>query len=163
MQKLNGRLACPLRRSFWAVWAQIGAEFADMTSTDTPTSQDQPRLARLLTYAEMEALTGIKRNTLYAMVSKKQIPHVRLSRRIVRFREDEVRRWISLYDVPSHSVAEDGCEALESTPQQSTVQAPPRPVQLDRPTRGGSARSRPIGKRVIGDGDIHREEDGGRQ
>ncbi len=54
----------------------------------------------LMTYAEVAALTGLKLGTLYSMVARKQIPYVRLSRRLVRFRRDEVLSWIEDARVP---------------------------------------------------------------
>lgn len=49
----------------------------------------------LITYKEAAALLGLKDGTLYAMVSRKSIPHVRLSPRIVRFDRAELEAWIS--------------------------------------------------------------------
>lgn len=45
-------------------------------------------------YDWLEALTGIKKQTLYAMVHERRIPHVRLSPRLVRFREADILAWL---------------------------------------------------------------------
>jgi excisionase family DNA binding protein len=54
-------------------------------------SSDQPAL---LTYAELHRLTGLPLGTLYALVAKREIPHTRLGRRLVRFPRAEIRRWL---------------------------------------------------------------------
>lgn len=46
-------------------------------------------------YAFAERVTGICRGTLYALVHDRRIPHVRLSRRLVRFRRADLDRWMS--------------------------------------------------------------------
>ncbi len=45
-------------------------------------------------------MTGFTKPTLYTKVSRKQIPHYRLSRRCVRFRVDELEQWIAAGHVP---------------------------------------------------------------
>lgn len=54
----------------------------------------------LLTYAEVRKLTGFKLGTLYSMVKRREIPHVRLGRRLVRFRRAEIDRWLKGHAVP---------------------------------------------------------------
>ena len=44
----------------------------------------------LLSYTEAAALLKMPIGSLYGLVSKKQIPHVRISRRIVRFSRSEL-------------------------------------------------------------------------
>lgn len=48
----------------------------------------------LLTYREVSALTGVPVGSLYAKVHLKQIAHVRLSPRTVRFRRRDIEAWI---------------------------------------------------------------------
>lgn len=43
----------------------------------------------------METLTGMCKNTLYSLVARKQIPHVRLSRRLVLFPVDQITQWLN--------------------------------------------------------------------
>jgi excisionase family DNA binding protein len=50
---------------------------------------------RLMTYQETANRLGLCLSTLYAMVSRGQIPHIRLGPRLVRFDTDEVHAWIS--------------------------------------------------------------------
>ena len=53
----------------------------------------------LLDYESASCLTGIKVPTLYSLVSKKQIPHIRLSKRIVRFSRTKINNWIQQAEV----------------------------------------------------------------
>lgn len=48
----------------------------------------------LLTYAEAAALLKLKPGTLYSLVHHKQVPHVRLGRRIVRFQRAALLDWL---------------------------------------------------------------------
>lgn len=47
-----------------------------------------------LTYQEVSKLLNIKLGTLYGLVSKRQIPHIRLGHRTVRFSRDEIKNWV---------------------------------------------------------------------
>lgn len=49
----------------------------------------------MMNYEEAAAFLGLKVNTLYSMVSRKELPHVRLSRRLVRFDRAELARWVA--------------------------------------------------------------------
>lgn len=55
----------------------------------------------LIDYAAAESLTGIRRGTLASMVSRRQIPHVRLGPRLVRFDPAELAAWIAERRVPA--------------------------------------------------------------
>ena len=50
-------------------------------------------MERHYTYSEVSEMLGIKVGTLYSLVSRQRIPHVRLGRRFVRFPEKELREW----------------------------------------------------------------------
>ena len=54
---------------------------------------------KLLTYAEAAELTSLPLGTLYHRVSKKEIPHLRLGRRLVRFDAEEITRWLKAQEV----------------------------------------------------------------
>lgn len=49
----------------------------------------------LLTYRELSALLSIPLGTLYSMVARGEIPHVRFGKRLVRFRRSEVEAWVT--------------------------------------------------------------------
>lgn len=48
----------------------------------------------LIGYSEASRLLGIPVATLYNWVSLKRIPHIRMSKRMVRFDPERIRRWI---------------------------------------------------------------------
>ena len=50
-------------------------------------------------YKQASDKTGIPVGTLYALVSTKRIPHVRLGKRHVLFNSDEVMNWIEEHQV----------------------------------------------------------------
>ncbi len=54
----------------------------------------------LLTYAEAAALLGLKLPTLYTLVYRRSVPHVRLSGRIVRFDPVVLEAWRKSRAVP---------------------------------------------------------------
>ena len=48
----------------------------------------------MLGYADAAQLLGVPVGTLYAWVSQKRIPHVRLGPRLVRFERSKLAQWI---------------------------------------------------------------------
>jgi len=48
----------------------------------------------MMDYYEAAAYLGLSKGTLYAMVSRRQIPHVRLGPRLVRFSRAELDAWL---------------------------------------------------------------------
>ena len=55
----------------------------------------------LVGYQGAERITGIARGTLASMVSRRQIPHVRLGPRLVRFEVAALAAWIAERRVPA--------------------------------------------------------------
>jgi excisionase family DNA binding protein len=53
----------------------------------------------LLGYADAAKLLRLPIGTVYALVSQKRIPHIRLGRRLVRFSEASLREWIAARSV----------------------------------------------------------------
>ena len=47
----------------------------------------------MLTYDEAAAVLAVPKGTLYAMVSRRLIPHVRMGPRLVRFPRAELEEW----------------------------------------------------------------------
>lgn len=64
-----------------------------MTSVERPEDDD------VLDYGGAERLTSIKRATLYALVSERRIPHIRIGRRFVRFSKRELLAWLQQHRV----------------------------------------------------------------
>lgn len=49
----------------------------------------------LMTYREAATFLNIKLATLYSKVSRREIPHVRLSGRMVRFNPEALAKWLA--------------------------------------------------------------------
>lgn len=49
---------------------------------------------RPITYLQVQQMTGLPLGTLYSLVSRRQIPHMRMGVRSVRFNPTEIRNWI---------------------------------------------------------------------
>ena len=54
-----------------------------------------PGQEALLTYDQVSRRLGLPLGTLYALVHEARIPHVRLGKRLVRFRSADLERWLS--------------------------------------------------------------------
>lgn len=52
-------------------------------------------MSKYLDYREAADLLGLKVATLYSKVSRKEIPHIRLSPRLVRFERSALEAWIA--------------------------------------------------------------------
>jgi len=49
---------------------------------------------RLLSYQDVERLTSVKAATLATLVHRRQIPHIRIAARTVRFDPEDITAWI---------------------------------------------------------------------
>lgn len=80
----------------------------------------------MMGYAAASQLTGVKLGTLYSLVARHQIPHVRIGKRLVLFQRSKLLAWLSDCAVPAI-----GVRARE--PALSTSRdAPPRRLVLPR-------------------------------
>ena len=59
----------------------------------------------LLNYKQTSQLLGMPLGTLYALVSKRRIPHIRLSNRLVRFDKTEIEAWLRQHPVGDRTEA----------------------------------------------------------
>lgn len=59
-----------------------------------------------LSYQEAREFLGMKHGTLYSLVSRRQIPHIRLSPRLVRFSLRELEFWLESNAVPAKSTTD---------------------------------------------------------
>lgn len=57
----------------------------------------------VLTYQQAAQLLGAPVGTLYSWVHHRRIPHVRLGRRLVRFRRSELLGWLADHEVSPES------------------------------------------------------------
>lgn len=53
-----------------------------------------------LTYEEASQLLNMSLSTLYSKVSRKEIPHIRINQRCIRFDQEELIEWINRHRVP---------------------------------------------------------------
>lgn len=65
-----------------------------MVPQDPEDGVGQPGSEALLTYAQVAAELHVKKGTLFYWVSQGLIPHIRLAPRTVRFRREDLRRWL---------------------------------------------------------------------
>jgi excisionase family DNA binding protein len=65
-----------------------------MVESPRPTRLRRHDMDNLLTYADAATHLNMKLGTLYALVSQKRIPHVRLGRRLVRFSRVALDAWL---------------------------------------------------------------------
>ncbi len=57
---------------------------------------------KLLNIDELTEILGVTKATIYSWTSQNKIPHIKLSKRLLKFREDEIIRWVedkSVHDV----------------------------------------------------------------
>lgn len=59
------------------------------------------QMPEMLSYRDAARMLGVPVNTVYSWAARRQIPHVRLSARVVRFRRAELERWIEARYVPA--------------------------------------------------------------
>jgi len=51
-------------------------------------------MEKLLDIDEISELLGVTKATIYSWTSQNKIPHIKLSKRLLKFREKEVTEWI---------------------------------------------------------------------
>ncbi len=54
----------------------------------------QEEIGDLMTYEQCAAFLAVPVNTLYSMVNRRQLPFVRLSKRLVRFSRRALAEWV---------------------------------------------------------------------
>jgi excisionase family DNA binding protein len=65
------------------------------TNENTARKASEDASEALLTYEELRRLLHLPLGTLYALVHDQRIPHLRLGKRLVRFRVSDVERWLA--------------------------------------------------------------------
>jgi excisionase family DNA binding protein len=76
-----------------------------MTRTDEHPSPPGESDRRVVGYEGAENHTGIRRNTLYNLVSQGRIPHIRLGPRFVLFDLDDLDEWLAARKVAAKDAA----------------------------------------------------------
>ncbi len=59
-------------------------------------------MERLLSIDELSKLLGVTKAAIYSWTCRKKIPYVKLGRKLLKFREDEIMKWIEERSVPLH-------------------------------------------------------------
>lgn len=54
-----------------------------------------------LNYREVAEMLGVPVGTVYAWVSRRALPHIRLGPRLVRFDREEIQRWRDERRIPA--------------------------------------------------------------
>ncbi len=49
---------------------------------------------KLLNIDELTEILGVTKATIYSWTSQNKIPHIKLSKRLLKFREDEIMKWL---------------------------------------------------------------------
>jgi len=50
---------------------------------------------KLIDIDELSEILGVTKATIYSWTSQNKIPHIKLSKRLLKFREDEITEWIA--------------------------------------------------------------------
>ncbi len=61
-------------------------------------------MTKLLTYSQASELLGVPIATLYSWVSTRRIPHIRFSKRTVRFAPEQLKLWADAQRVAPRGV-----------------------------------------------------------
>ena len=73
----------------------------------------------LLTYDQAAHLVNVPTGTLYAWVSQRRVPHVRISARLVRFDREALEAWLKARRVSEQYTAALRSEAAYSKKRQT--------------------------------------------
>lgn len=65
-------------------------------------------MEKLLDIDEVSEMLGVTKATIYSWTSQNKIPHIKLSKRLLKFRETEIMTWIA-----ARSVSMDTCTPPE--------------------------------------------------
>ena len=55
----------------------------------------------IIGYREASDLLGVPKGTVHCWVSRRLLPHLRLGKRLVRFRRAELQAWLDSHQVPA--------------------------------------------------------------
>lgn len=67
-------------------------------------------MEKLLTPSDVASMIGINKKVLYQWTYKNKIPHLKLSKRMIRFKESELNEWLE----KKHCVRQSGKKNLTS-------------------------------------------------
>jgi excisionase family DNA binding protein len=53
------------------------------------------KMEKLLDIVELSEMLGVTKSTIYSWTSRNKIPHIKLSKRLLKFREEDILSWIA--------------------------------------------------------------------
>lgn len=59
---------------------------------------------KLLDVSELSEILGVTKATIYSWTSQNKIPHIKLSKRLLKFRKDEITDWIAKRSVNADTI-----------------------------------------------------------
>jgi excisionase family DNA binding protein len=65
-------------------------------------------MKKLLDIVELSEILGVTKATIYSWTSQNKIPHIKLTKRLLKFREDEIMEWISQRSVSTETRTNQG-------------------------------------------------------
>jgi excisionase family DNA binding protein len=89
-------------------------------------------MERLLDIEEVSEILGVTRATIYSWTSRNRIPHVKLSKRLLKFREKEIMDWIAQKSVATKP--KPHAEKKKANPR-SKMPSPPQKEYIERIVR----------------------------
>ena len=79
----------------------------------------------IMTYAEAAKYLGLPLGTMYSMVARKEIPHVRLGPRLVRFPRTALSEWIRRRTVVPHASSDSEPNTWRESDADPPLAGPP--------------------------------------
>jgi len=64
-------------------------------------------MEKLLSIDDLTEMLGVTKATIYSWTSQNKIPHIKLSKRLLKFRENDIIDWISKKSINAESSAVD--------------------------------------------------------
>lgn len=52
-------------------------------------------MEKLLSIDELSEILGVTKSTIYSWTSRNKIPHIKLSKRLLKFRKNDIEAWIA--------------------------------------------------------------------
>jgi excisionase family DNA binding protein len=85
-------------------------------------------MEKLLTIEQVAEALQVKKSTIYSLVCRKRIPHVKLTGKILRFKLSELQKWIESANCTNTISNHAGKKAKNQTKSKGTVSTD----QIDR-------------------------------
>lgn len=70
-----------------------------------PLTKYREIMEKLLDIDDVSEMLGVTKATIYSWTSQNKIPHIKLSKRILKFREDEIKLWLTAKSVSTDTAS----------------------------------------------------------